>query len=131
MVHLDPFLLTLLIGSVLPVLVGIVTKLQASDTIKSTVNVALAAVTAVLVQVQSMGGNFDWKASVALFASTFVASGATYQHFWVPIGKTDVPPLATATANFGIGGPSGSVQNEDQRTVPPRYDDPLAVPTGP
>ena len=61
----------------------------------------------VLVQVQSMGGNFDWKASVALFASTFVASGATYQHFWVPIGKTDVPPLATATANFGIG--TGSV----------------------
>ena len=92
--------ISLIAGALIPILTGLVTKLQASPQVKALVNVVVAAAVAVLVQVNQTG-QFDWQSSLMLFATTLGASLGTYHGVYKPVNGN--VPLAKVTANFGLG----------------------------
>ena len=63
-------LISLVAGSLIPVVTGLATKLQAPAMVKSLVALAVAALVGVLTQIQQTGA-FDWQQSLMLFAAAF------------------------------------------------------------
>ena len=99
MVYSDMTLITILSGVIIPLLVGLLTKLDASSTVKSVLNFGLSALAGGLATVNE--ADFNWKPFVVNFALTWVVSIATYYGLWKP---TEVAPkVQVATADFGVG----------------------------
>jgi len=92
-------LITVLSGVVIPLLVGVLTKLEASSALKSVCNAALSALGSVLATMQLEF--WDWKWFFISWASTFVVSIASYYGLWKP--TTVAPRVQEATGRFGIG----------------------------
>ena len=99
MIYSDLTLFAILSGVVIPLLVGLITKLQASSGIKAILNFGLSAITAA-VALESEA-NFNWKTFAVNFALTWVVSIATYYGLWKPTGVSGT--VQEETANFGIG----------------------------
>lgn len=101
-VVLDPFIVALIGGSLIPILTGIVTKLRSSTGVKAGVALVLSAAVGVAGQVVTNDGELEPKLALLAFATAFAANVTSYLGVHKAIGKP-VPILATATANFGIG----------------------------
>src|ERR1044072_1684990 len=80
-------ILGVLIGSVLPLLVGLVTKSSTSPKVKSLMLVVLSAVTAVLTEAETKG-SFVWQQALLTFVATFSTAAVTHFALWVPTGAT-------------------------------------------
>lgn len=103
---MNAFVLTLnqwalLFGAVMPVVVGLVTKLNATAGLKATLLLVLNAVNGVLTEYFATPENFDWNNAVVNALTALIVSVATY---YGVLKHTVSPPLNQATANYGLGG---------------------------
>lgn len=101
---MEPFsenaqLVTVLSGVVIPLLVGVLTKMAAPAWLKSISNAALSALGSVLSTAQL--DYWNWKWFIISWASTFTVSIASYYGVWKPTGVA--PRVQEATAKIGIG----------------------------
>lgn len=100
--HLDVQVLSAIVGTVIPLLVALVTKKFASSSAKAVANALLSAVSGALVGVADAGGVVpSLPVFVAGIATAWISSMASYEGFWKHTGLTDL--IATSTARFGIG----------------------------
>lgn len=103
---LDPFLVALIGGTIIPILTGLITKLEAGDGIKSAAAFVLSILVGVGGQIVTNNGALDWKIAALAVGAAFATNVTTYLGLHTTIGKP-APFLATETANFGLGQPSG------------------------
>lgn len=93
-------LISVLTGFVIPLLVGLLSKLNAAKSLKAVLNFGLSALASVLATV--IPEQFTWSAFLVTFAMTWVSSVATYYGLWKPTQTAQV--IQVKTANMGVGG---------------------------
>ena len=98
--------LALLVGTFLPILVGIVTKELASSGLKATVLAALSGAAGLANGAIVADGAFTKEALYAAF-TTWVVAVATYYGYWKPTGAAS--KVAAKTHSVGIGSETDSV----------------------
>jgi len=86
-------------GVLVPIIVGIIAKLNAPSGLKAILNAALSALTSVLAQI--IPGSFQWRPFIVTWALTWVVSVATYYGLWKPTGIA--PAVQNSTSSVGIG----------------------------
>lgn len=101
-VTLEPWVVAIIGGTLIPLLVGVATKLGASPGLKAVIGLVLVAVVTALNVIVTNNGTFVIRDVVVLFATTFVVHVASYYGLWKPIGG-GAAPGAEATKNFGVG----------------------------
>ena len=99
--HLNVALLSFITGSVIPLLVALVTKLNARSHIKAIANVVLSVVAGTVAYLVEHNGAANATQLVGAVIAAYLASGVTYQNFWKPTGVA--PKVAAATPNAGLG----------------------------
>lgn len=99
MVYSDMTVIALITGVIVPLLVGLLTKINASPSVKSVLNFGLSALGGVLATFSA--DTFEWKGFLVNFALTWVISIATYYGLWRPTGVA--PAVQEATPEFGLG----------------------------
>src|SRR5688572_20598191 len=87
-------------GTIVPILVGLLTKLNAPPALRGLVNLILSAVAGLVAVAVTQDGVLD-KASVVAGFMALVASVGTYYGVLKPMGVTGA--VQRATANFGLG----------------------------
>ena len=92
-------LLALLVGVIVPLLVGLLTKLNASPAIKSVLNLGLVALGSALVTSNQVG--FSWKPFLVNLGVGWAVSVGTYYGFYKPTGLAGT--VANVAPNTGIG----------------------------
>ena len=100
MITLDLATWAFLGGTIVPILVGILTKIDAHPGIKGFLNVVLSAVAGLVATAIAQDGVLTQAAIVAGFMS-FVASIGVYYGFLKPAGVTDA--VQSSTSKVGIG----------------------------
>jgi uncharacterized membrane protein len=99
---LTPVIVTILIGTVLPLLVGLVTKLDASSNVKKISLITISAVQGVIVNATLIDGTALISSEMLLFAAlAWVAALGSYFKVLKPTGVA--PAVQNRTANIGIG----------------------------
>lgn len=99
MLYSDMTLLVLLTGTIVPLLVGLITKLDASAGIKAILNLGLTALGAALATSNQIG--FAWKPFVVNFGVAWAISVGTYYGFYKPTGTAET--VANIAPEVGIG----------------------------
>lgn len=85
--ELDPFTVSALLGTIIPILVGLVTKVSTSSAMKAILNALFSGVAAIInVSVIDGGGAIISQSTVKSAALTFLVSIATYYGIWKPTG---------------------------------------------
>lgn len=100
MLTVDVGFLAILVGTALPILVGIVTKANASPKLKSTLLALFSAIGGVAVIAIEQDGLIQKDTLITSFV-TFITAAATYYGFWKPSGVA--PAVQNSTANVGVG----------------------------
>ena len=100
MVEVDLQLIAVLAGTVIPLLVGLVTKLRASSTVKAWANALLSALSATSAVIIETGALY-WRDVILTFGTTWVTSIATYYGLWKPTETSKV--VQERTSEFGVG----------------------------
>lgn len=108
-ITLDPMLAAAIAGIIIPMVTGVITKLDSSSHVKALTALVLSVLTAVLTCASKGMFTPDMLAKTAMAA--FGANVTTYIGAWKPMGKTDLLPLQGKTKNFGIGKPAVAVGN--------------------
>lgn len=98
-ITLNPLLLSLLAGAIIPLLVGLATKLSASDGVKAILAIALSALSGAAIAVNNAGGSFHWKEVATAAAITFISGVASYKGVWKPV--TDINSKALPEKGLG------------------------------
>lgn len=81
--------LSVLIGVILPIVVGLVTKRVTSESVKAVLLAFLAAVSGFVTEAINVGGfndSFNWTAALLTWVMTFVAAVAAHFGLWKPTG---------------------------------------------
>lgn len=93
-------------GTVVPLLVGLLAKRNASASVKAILNLGLSAIAGALATVIQANGHLDVGAFVTGMGVTWLTSIVSYYGLWKPTGTADrVQELAP---NVGIGKPDVS-----------------------
>lgn len=101
--EVDVTTITFITGSIIPLVVGMLTKLKASSVVKAGVNIALSVVSGVCAVLIAHDGRLTWQTLVTGVFTTLVSSGLTYNNIWKPLGvAAKVQKLAPEA---GIGKP--------------------------
>jgi hypothetical protein len=104
-VSISAVAVTLVLGTIIPVLVGLITKMDASSKLKGALMIVLNAVQGLVVASQTASGDAVFSVdALILFAAGVAMSLAAYYGLYKP---NDVPEKLAPT--FGIGG-SGSTE---------------------
>ena len=104
MITINAVLVTALIGTLIPISVGLVTHSKASSRFKSLLSVVLNAVQALVVSsMLSDGSVLISKDTFILWIMGVVTSTATYTGVWKP---TEL--IKVLLPNFGLGGPTAT-----------------------
>lgn len=101
-VSLEPWVVAVIGGTLIPLVVGLVTKLGASSAVKAVTGLFLTALVTILNVIVTSNGTFVVRDVVVLFATTFVMHVASYYGAWKPLGG-DAAPSAHIMPNKGIG----------------------------
>lgn len=101
-IQLEAWVVALIAGTVIPIIVGLITKLGAHPGTKALVAITLTAIVAILNAVVVAEGTFVVRDIIVLFVTTFAWHVATYYGIWKPIGS-GAAPGAKATAEIGVG----------------------------
>src|SRR5689334_16385170 len=96
----DPLVLSILLGTVLPILVGLVTKKVADRGLKAVFLAGLSAATGVLSSAQGNGGVVA-KEVLIFGAAAWATAVATYYGLLQPTGVSET--VQDKTENFGVG----------------------------
>lgn len=99
MLEIDPAVLSIALGTVLPILVGIITKQFRSGAVKSSLLALLSAVSGAATVAINDGGVLT-KETIIAAAITWVTAVATYVGFLKPSGVS--PKVNEKTSNFGV-----------------------------
>lgn len=99
---LDAQTVSLLVGVVIPLLVGLLSKLNASSGLKAILNAFLSAIAGALTTV-TIVTEATLRDFVIAILSTWVVSVATYYGIWKPTGVAGT--VAVKTSGFGVGSP--------------------------
>lgn len=91
----------LLFGAIMPMLVGIITKANASANTKAVTLLVLNALNGVMTEYFATPDGFDWRNAIVSALAALVTSVATYYGF---LKHNDNLGLNKATATFGLGG---------------------------
>jgi hypothetical protein len=101
----DPMVVSILIGTVLPIVVGLVTKLKASSRLKALLLLTLSAVQGLIVNSTLGDGAAVLSADTLLVAAIgWVSAVASYYGLLTPTGVS--PKVNEKTAHFGLGSDS-------------------------
>lgn len=95
----DATLIATLVGVVVPLLVGVVTKLKAAAGVKAFLNAGLCGLGGLVATV--VPETFTWRAFLVKWATAWVVSVATYYGLWKPSGVA--PAVQQSTAGVGVG----------------------------
>lgn len=90
--------LSLLVGIILPILVGIVTKTTTHAGAKAVLLALLSAVSGLLSEYMAGGDGFNWATAAITWLGTFLVAVATHFGFWKPTG------ISGAVQNIGSPG---------------------------
>lgn len=101
MIELDVLTLALLTGTVIPVLVGLVTKAEASSTVKGVANIVLSFAGGALTFLATNSGSAPWQEVASAGLATWVVSGTAFHNLLKPVGVIDLVEQKTGT--FGVG----------------------------
>jgi hypothetical protein len=107
---------SLLVGTVLPLLVGLLTKRSMNSGLKAAVLALLSALSAFLTQWLTALDNaqhFLWQAAVLSALATFAVAAGTHYQVWKPAG------VASALADKGITDPAPAAAALDYGEVTP------------
>lgn len=100
--------ISILVGFVIPLLVGLLSRVNASRHLKAALNFGLAALAAALSGIVP-SEPFQWDGFVVTFALTWATSIASYYGLLKPTGVAG--SVSQATSGFGIG--RGDTQEEE------------------
>lgn len=103
-INLDPVFVSLIGGTLIPILTALLTKLNASKGLKALVALVLACALAGGSMIVQTEGVFTWQTLVLSVAAAFSANVVSYVGAWKPIGDTNEVPGAILTRNIGFGG---------------------------
>jgi hypothetical protein len=99
---LTPLIVTVLVGTVLPLLVGFITKLKASSNLKKVCLITISAIQGVIVNATLTDGTaFISKETFLLAGLAWIAALSSYFKILKPTGVA--PAVQNRTANIGIG----------------------------
>lgn len=93
--------LSLIAGVLIPLLVGVITKMRASEGLKAIVNAGLSAVAGALTAVLASTGAVRWQSVVISILSTWIVSVASHYGFWKPTGASQA--VQSVAPTFGLG----------------------------
>lgn len=100
-VELSPFVISILIGTVVPILTGLATKLHASDSTKAIVALVMSIIAGTITAVVKIDP-ITWQAVVTCAGAAFAANVVSYKGAWSVIGGPHVPGALIAP-DKGIG----------------------------
>lgn len=100
-IHVDVITLGFIAGTVIPLIVALLTKSSASSSVKAVANLVLTAIGAAVALLIANNGTAPWTDVAAAAAAVFLASGSSYSHAWKPLGVSSA--IATKTRGFGVG----------------------------
>lgn len=112
-VLLDAQTISLLCGVVIPLLVGVLSKVNASSGLKAVLNALLSALAGALATFTQTGlsNGVDWKTLIISILSVWIVSVATYYGVYKPTGVAG--SVIAATSRFGLSSPP-RVQTDDK-----------------
>lgn len=113
--------ISLLIGTVLPVVVGYITKESLNPGLKSGILAGIAGLSGLLTQwldAITSGTHFAWQAAVLSAFATWLVGEASYYKWWKPSGISD------AVQNRGVTDPVPITDNAATPTVAPKWTGP-------
>jgi hypothetical protein len=100
--RVDPLLLSFLVGSLMPLLTALLTKVDASSAVKGTLNILLSIVGGGLAAFVSAGdAGLTTYQLLAACITAYLSSQALYTGFWRAVGATRA--LASSTKGVGLG----------------------------
>lgn len=99
MEYSDMTLFALVAGVIIPLLVGLLTKLNAPSGVKAVLNFGLSAAAGLLATTTEI--DFEWQPFLINWGFTWAISIATYYGLWRP--TTVSTEVQEKTADFGIG----------------------------
>lgn len=99
-VTLDPILLSFLVGSVMPLLTSLVTKLDASSPVKGTVNLLLSVAGGVLAAFVTNNGALRWDEIAGAAITVYLSGQSLYTGIY---RHTVAPAVAKIAPTTGIG----------------------------
>lgn len=89
---LPPYVVALILGTLIPLVNGVVTKLTTSSTVKAIVTLVLSAIAGIVnVSLVDGGGAVVSWSTLNAAAITFIVAIATYTGVWKPMGVTSSP----------------------------------------
>jgi hypothetical protein len=89
---IDATIVAILLGVIIPILNGIVTKITTSAGVKAVLTLALATVAGLVTTATTDGGDAIFSSALVLnTALTFITSVATYAGLWKPLEVTSSP----------------------------------------
>lgn len=84
--EVDVTVITFIVGSVIPLIVGFLTKLKASSSVKAMANIVLSIIAGAGSVLIAAEGSITWKNLVTSVFTTLISSGLTYNNIWKPTG---------------------------------------------
>lgn len=102
-ITISALVVQLVVSTLVPLVVGIVTKVNAPSSVKALTMIVVNAASALVVTSTQADGTAVISSTALLFAILgVVQSAATYLGVWKPLGVAQA--VQSKTANFGIGG---------------------------
>ena len=118
MITIDAIFVTTVIGVLIPVLVGLLTKLKASSTLKAVLNIVLGAIQSLIVSSMIDGGGaLISKNTFILWVLSLIVSVASYVGVYKPTGIS-----SKLFPNSGLGSAPDSAPTEVPPTTSARAD---------
>lgn len=96
----DPESVVYLVGILVPLLVGVVSKKVASRRVKAVLNAVLSAIAGSTAYLVAVDGGYDFVGFVNSAVGVFIVSIATYYGLWKPTGAAE--GVQNKTSGVGI-----------------------------
>lgn len=90
--NLSPFIVSSILGTLIPLVTGLLTKITTPAWVKAVITAALSAVAGLInVSLVDNGGAVVSQSAVVSAVLTFVVAVTTYRGFWKPLSVTSSP----------------------------------------
>lgn len=100
-VQVNVLILSFVAGSVVPLVVALLTKSAASQGTKAVVNLILSVVGGVVAFLIAHDGTASVLQVATVAVTAYLASGSTYSHLWKPTGA--ITAVQAVAPNTGLG----------------------------
>ncbi len=104
MIQIDVTALSFVVGVLIPLLVALLTKVNASRTVKAVLNLGLSAIAGAVVVAIQASGNINVQNLVVGVGTTWIASIVSYYGVHDPTGSASA--VAGIAPNVGLGAPA-------------------------